>query len=122
VLGWITFESELQKGAVKVESVLDLVCVGVLDQLLNVELEKSVDVVSILDILDVQIVVSQITRQSIHEGNKDGFHVHLLLTLFGACVEELRKSVDVELLGEALNHAIQQVLLRHVVLTLSDQL
>mmetsp|Transcript_10099 Transcript_10099/g.26945 ORF Transcript_10099/g.26945 Transcript_10099/m.26945 type:complete len:374 (-) Transcript_10099:2-1123(-) len=56
----------------------------------------------------------RVVRQARHQGGHDGLHVHCWLDL-GIRLERRIERLDVKLIGEDLNHNLQQVLLRHSV-------
>ena len=79
----------------------------------DVDRKELINAKSVLNIFNHVFGVSQVGRKSGHESYEDRFHVNFLFALFGAGVEQLWKGVDMELLWESLNHAVQQILLRH---------
>lgn len=107
VFGWVAFKCELKEGAVKIERVLDLWRVGVLYQFLNIYLEQTVNVASVLNCLNVQVVISQVAWKTIHQSDKDSLHVNLLFAFFWASIEQLWQGIYVEFLRETLNHTVQ---------------
>jgi hypothetical protein len=79
----------------------------------DIDRKELIDAKSVLDVFNHVSRVREVGRQSCHQSNEHRFHVYFLLALFGAGVEQFWKGVDVELLREALDHAVQQILLRH---------
>ena len=78
-----------------------------LHKLLYISRKELVHAKTIFDILNHVPRIAEIRRQTVHQGDKNRFHVHVLLAFLRTSIKQLWKSVDVKLLREALNHAVQ---------------
>ena len=57
----VAFQGELQESAVKIQCVFDFTGIRILDKLLNVELEETVNVATVFNVINIKIVICQIT-------------------------------------------------------------
>jgi hypothetical protein len=57
----VAFQGELQESAVKIQCIFDFTGIRILDKLLDVELEETVNVATVLNVFNIKIVVGQIS-------------------------------------------------------------
>ena len=104
---WIAFQSELQKGSIKIKSIFNLTWFWFFNKFFNVYWKQFINTEAIFNIFNDITWVWKISWKSVHQSNENWFHIHLFFTFFRASVKKFRKSIDMKFLWETLDHTVK---------------